>query len=94
MEQKTKDEIIDQELPDTIEYSHYDLNDFQRRLTKDCMDIWAESRVVDFDEWKAKNNYRALLDGSTRYAQFQGRECCSDYFTSSELYITFLDSLK
>ena len=46
----------------------------------------SEVEAIAFAEWLARNNYRALLDTTERYAQFEGRACCSDYFTAQELY--------
>ncbi len=59
---------------------------------KEAMDEYSKQQAIAFDEWKAKNGYRALLDSTPRYAQFENGCCCSDYFTTEQLYEMFLQS--
>lgn len=48
----TKEEILDNALPDVIEYPHYNLDNFQRSVALDAMDEYAKVQAIEFDKWK------------------------------------------
>jgi len=59
----TKEEILDNALPDVIEYPHYNLDNFQRSVALDAMDEYAKVQAAAFIEW-------AVINHSVEYEGF------------------------
>lgn len=57
----TKEEILDNALPDVIEYPHYNLNNFQRSAAFDAMDEYAKIQSIQFLEWATGRNIEISL---------------------------------
>jgi len=73
----TKEEILDNALPDVIEYPHYNLDNFQRRVALDAMDEYAKSQVIAYELWI---NEMLMDDSSFSYEK-----------TPEQLYNLFLE---
>jgi hypothetical protein len=60
-ENKTKEEVLDDCLPDIIEYPHYNLNNFQLSVAYEAMDEWAKiksrERAIAFMRWKGESEW-------------------------------------
>lgn len=53
----TKEEILDNALPDVIEYPHYNLNNFQRSVALDAMVEYAKQDAINFRRWMDVRGY-------------------------------------
>ena len=60
----TKEEILDNALPDVIEYPHYNLDNFQRSVALDAMDEYAKVQAVEFRKW-CQTSAPSVLGGKT-----------------------------
>lgn len=63
----TKEEILDNALPDVIEYPHYNLDNFQRSVALDAMDVFAKQEAFLFSEFK--KDYQRIEGMNVRHHQ-------------------------
>lgn len=87
-----KKEILDSCLPDTIEYPHYNLNDFQQSVALNAMDIYAKIQAIAFDKWKRDLGLIKEKNSNCWLINFSMNEWSKFGDNDESLYDLFLES--
>lgn len=99
---KSKEEILNSQMPDLIEYPHYSLNNFQESTVYEAMDEYAKQMAIGFADFIQENSYTKGNGGWYRYYSkieeshtgFTMSTPVYDYLTQDQLYNLYLEHLK
>lgn len=94
MKQMSKEEVLDKELSDFIEYPHYGMNDFQRRSALSAMDLFAKEMAIGFAEFAEKNFSFSYGTYDPLNINLNRNKFTQEEYTPEQLYDEYLKQIQ